>query len=321
MIGAGRCLLAALLVLAGAAQAQTPAPASQPSTTVSGVTVLPAARSPETQHERFVRSLNFVTSHGATAHLGQLARWPEPVCPVTLGLSPQLDILVSNRVKTLAFEVGAPRARRPGRCKPNVEILFTDKPQELMDLVARKRNELLGFHYISRERQVTRIVRPIQVWYLTQTVAGAGNGSVDVPASLGSAQSLDLADSHAPGGRAGSAFTECLSSQLVNTLVVVDANALSGRKIGPIADYIALVSLAQFKMLDTCDEPPSLLDMFTPGCADRPAADGPAPEDVGYLKALYRGTGALKLWMQKSLMAERMATPAPAKPSEASAPP
>lgn len=120
--------------------------------------------------------------------------------------------------------------------------------------------------------------------------------------------------SHSPGGCAGSAFTECLSSNLVNVLVVADANALTGRKIGPLADYIALVSLAQFKTLDTCDAFPTLLDMFTPACADRPGAEAPAAQDIGYLKALYNGNNALKLWMQKTLVAERMARGPAASP-------
>jgi hypothetical protein len=113
-----------------------------------------------------------------------------------------------------------------------------------------------------------------------------------------------------PGGCAGSAFTECLSSDFVNILIVADASALSDRKIGPVADYIALISMAQFKTLATCDALPTLLDMFTPVCADRPAAETPGAQDVAYLKALYRGNGALKLWMQKNLAAEKMAAPA-----------
>lgn len=303
-------LAAALLaILAGAAQAQAnQAAAASPATPLSGVTVQAPPGPPATFHDRFVESLNFVTSHGQPAHLGQLARWTEPVCPVTLGLSPEMNALVSERVKALDFRVGAPQARRPLRCKPNIEILFTDQPQKLMDLVAKKRNELLGFHYIPEERAVTRIVRPVQAWYLTETLAGGGsNGSIDVQGTGGHAQSLDLADSHMPGGCAGSAFTECLSSDFVNVLVVADANALSDRKIGPVADYIALIAVAQFKTLETCDAFPTLLDMFTPACADRAAAEAPAAQDIAYLKALYRGNSALKLWMQKSQAAEHMA--------------
>lgn len=184
MIGAGRCMLAGLIALAGAALAQTPPPASQPSTTVSGVTVQGQGKAPATFHDRFVESLNFVTSRGQPAHLGQLARWVVPVCPVTVGLSPAMNALVSERVKALDFKVGAPQSRRPRLCKANIEILFTDKPQALIDLVARKRNDLLGFHYISQQQAVTRVTRPIQAWYLTETVGG-GNGSLDAQGSLG----------------------------------------------------------------------------------------------------------------------------------------
>jgi len=307
-------LVLALGLVAGGALAQAPAPAPPAGTTVSGVTVTPKEPDEQTRHQRFDQSLNFIGSRGQTAHLGQIARWPEPVCPVSLGLSPQMNQLVADRVQRLAFDIGAPRPRRPGRCKPNVEILFTDQPQALMDLVAKRRNELLGFHYVAEERRLTRVVRPIQAWYLTQTVSGVGGtGVVGVPASTSSGQSLDLADNHMPGGCAGSAFTECLSSQLVNVLVVADANALAGRNIGSVADYIALISMAQFKSLETCDARPTLLDMFTPACADRAIADSPAKQDIAYLKALYRSPVALKLWMQRSLIAERMADSQPAE--------
>lgn len=121
MIGAARCLLAVLLASTGAALAQTPPPASEPSTTVSGLTVQGQDKTPPTFHDRFVESLNFITSRGQPAHLGQLARWTSPVCPVTVGLSPAVNALVSQRVKALDFEAGAPQARRPGRCKPNIE--------------------------------------------------------------------------------------------------------------------------------------------------------------------------------------------------------
>jgi hypothetical protein len=307
MTRSGLRAIAALLALASAASAQTPPPASQPSTTVSGVTVQGQEKAAPTFHDRFVQSLNFISSRGQPAHLGQLARWASPVCPVTLGLSPEMNALVSERVKALDFKVGAPQARRPGRCKPNIEILFTDKPQALLDLVARKRNALLGFHYVAQLRAVTRVTRPIQAWYLTETVGGGGGASLDAPGPVGRAASLDVEFSQSPGGCAGSAFTECLSSDLVNVLVVADGNALAHSQIGPVADYIALIALAQFRTIDTCDALPTLLDMFTPACADRPAVDAPGAQDIGYLKALYNGNNALKVWMQKSLVAERMA--------------
>jgi len=73
MIGAARCALA-LLALAGAACAETPRPAPQPPTTVSGLTVQGQDKTPPTFHDRFVQSLNFITSRGQPAPLGQLTR-------------------------------------------------------------------------------------------------------------------------------------------------------------------------------------------------------------------------------------------------------
>jgi hypothetical protein len=300
-------LLAVLAIAAGPALAQS----AGPPTTVPGLTVEAPPHGKATFQDRFVQSLNFVTSHGAPAHLGQLARWAVPICPIAVGLSPEMNALVAERVKRLSFAVGTPQARRPGRCKPNVEILFTDKPQELLDLVAKRRNDLLGFHYVSQLRAVSRIGQPIEARYLTQTVAGAGNNSLDAPGATGRASSLDVEFSHEPGGCAGSAFTECLSSQIVNVLVIADANALAGRNIRPVAEYIAMISLAQFKMAKGCDAAHTLLDMFNPGCAGHPAAETPAAVDIAYLKALYGGGGALKLWVQKTQAAERMARTQP----------
>jgi hypothetical protein len=282
--------LMASLGLAGPAVAA--AAASKPATTVQSVTVSPQAP----QHERYVRSLNFVSSHGAPARSGQFARWADPVCPVTVGLSPAMNARVSNRVMDVAIKVRAPLPRR-GRCKPNIEILFTDQPQQLLDLVARKRQELLGFHYVPQTRTLKTVNRPIQAWYLTSTENGAG------------ARALDVADSQMPSGCAGSPFTSCLMSVFTNVLIVADGKALDGKPIGPTADYIALLALSQSRSLDGCDALPSILDWLSPLCGAG-AADALTDADLGYLKALYRLHPDLKMWLARDSAADRMAAPA-----------
>src|SRR6516165_370553 len=95
-------LWAFVLAVAPLARAQTAS--SAPATSVSGLTV--TAPATPSFHERFVQSLNFVTARGAVAHLGQLARWADPPCPVALGLSPAANAYVSDRVKVLAAAIG-----------------------------------------------------------------------------------------------------------------------------------------------------------------------------------------------------------------------
>src|SRR5580704_14963270 len=111
---AGIAAVAALLAPGSGLAAPSPPSPADP-TAVQGVTVEP----PLSPEARFARALNFIQSHGAPARIGQLARWTDRVCPLTLGLTPSLNAFVSARVRLLAARVGAP-LHRFGRCRPPV---------------------------------------------------------------------------------------------------------------------------------------------------------------------------------------------------------
>ncbi len=104
-----------------------------------------------------------------------------------------------------------------------------------------------------------------------------------------------------------SRFTHCLSSLFVNVLIVADANALNGRPIGPIADYIALLALSQSRSLDGCDALPSILDLLSTKCGGRSKPDGLTDSDLAYLKALYWTNLETELVVEKGQIAEKMA--------------
>jgi hypothetical protein len=305
--------LALALAAAGGVRAVEPAPPSQADkpTTVQGVTVAP----PPSPEEKFARALTFVQSHGAPGRIGQLARWTERVCPLTLGLSPGLNDFVSGRVRLLATRAGAP-VQKARRCRPNIEILFVAQPQLLMDAVARRRSELLGFHYVASTRRLATVTRSVEARYLTSTQGGAGDAAPDIaagkpmdaggtitgPVSLANAGTM-------PGGCAGSRLTACLSSLFSNVLVVVDAPAMERRPIGPIADYIAMLALSQARSLDACDALPSILDQFSVGCAGRRAPATWTEGDIAYLKALYSIDLTVTMALEKAKIAGRMSEP------------
>lgn len=308
MISAAGWALAAALALTGSAWAQTPPPAAtpqpapaaapqpattatpQPPTTVAGITV--PGKPPEAFHDRYVQSLRFVRSHGVPATSGQLARWTDTVCPVTVGLSPAMNRRVSETIEDLAGRVGAPALHR-SRCSANIEILFTDQPQQLIDLVAKKRSQLLGFHFVSQIQAVTRITQPIQAWYLTSSANRMNAGT------------LDLHSNHWPSEGCGG-FTGGRHSVFTNILIVADANALDGQPIEPVAAYIAVLALAQAKGSTDCAEQASILDTFAPACAGQAPPQGVTSADTGYLKALYGSNSELCLWLSRSTIAERM---------------
>jgi hypothetical protein len=321
---------AALAGIGAAAVVAAPAcgqPAAGPSqadpTAVQGVTVEP----PLSPEAKFARALNFIQSHGAPARIGQLARWKDRICPLTLGLRPELDAFVSARVRVLAARVGAP-VQRTGRCRPNVEILFVDRPQALMDAVARERGALLGFHYAAETRRLATVTRPVEARYLTSTRGGGGNTALDVASGspiAGAAATItgpvSLADAGTmPGGCAGSRLTQCLSSLFTNVLIVVDARAMEGRQIGPIADYIAVLAVSQAKTLDACDALSSILDLLAAACADRPAPTSWTDSDVAYLKGLYKVDLTTVMGLEKDNIASQMTGPARSAPSATAGP-
>ena len=113
---------ASLIVAACLAQAS-----AQPSTehvTVTGTRSRPVIDS-------------FVQAFAKPARMtGKFARWEDRICPVTVGLRPAAHQFVTHRVKEVAAQVGVP-VNEHEACRANIAIVFTAKPQALLDRYAR----------------------------------------------------------------------------------------------------------------------------------------------------------------------------------------
>ena len=174
-----------LTATAAMAQAAAPAPsgtsppapaaAAAVGTTVAPVTVI----SPKTSViER--QSYAFVKSHVAPDHpeIGQFGRWRDPVCVDVVGLpEPDQAAMVKARIESVAQAVGVPKPAPD--CTPNVEIVFSDQPQQVMDLVAKRREYFLGYWHVHLRNQLKRVTHPIQSWYVTATESeGSGDAAL-----------------------------------------------------------------------------------------------------------------------------------------------
>ncbi len=249
----------------------------------------------------------FVETHAAAAQpIQQYARWHEPVCPETLGLSDADNAAVSQRIRDVAAEVGAP-VEPPGKCVLDVEVMFTDQAQGFMDQVADRKPIFLGYHFVPQTERLKQVKRPVQGWYATQTRGGvlvqidaAGGGS-----GVGVTNPMEMG--RMPGGCAGSHFTACLKSEFANVLIVVDANRMAGQPLGPLADYVAMLVLTRPASLDACDEIPSILDRLSPACPGRADTQGLTTFDLAYLKALYRTNMSMFGEVQRSNLAGALA--------------
>ena len=235
----------------------------------------------------------FVRSHGNPSfRTGQLSRWETAICASTNGLTQDFNDFVTTRVQTVAAAIyKQPPTRTP--CKPNVLVIFTTVPQQLMDDVANKQPQLLGFHFASEVPKLKTVDRPIQAWYVTASASGA-DVAVD-----------DIFSGTPVGPRLGSRIYTNVRSSIVFVLVVVGTNKASNYPIGALSDYIAVLALTKPRLLDGCGKLPSIFDLMASACKTE-KADSITAGDVAYLRALYKIQPEQNLGLQQSAIANIM---------------
>jgi hypothetical protein len=280
--------LTALLASASASAKQTtPAPVSKaaPSSTVSGVTVT----APEKPNEIVDPTTQFVRQRLPTSRFEQYARFRDPVCVKVVGLPGEFDAFIAKRVVDVARQVNAPVADAE-TCKPNVNVIFSTQPQAQLTDIAKHRDVLFGFVWRTNLKQAATFSRPIQSWYLTRVIESKGDGALELNAGtafmLIPGQGL-VSLGKTPIGEAGSRLGENLSSELVHSLIIADANKVAGEKIDAVADYIAVLALSRWQGLERCSSLPTILNLMADGCdaEDRPQAA--TPGDLALLEGLY----------------------------------
>jgi hypothetical protein len=297
-------LLLVALVWANGVRADT---APSPGPQLPSVTVI--ARPPPSPQEIAGEAVHdFVRAHAKPSVItGQLARWKLQICPITQGLSPELNEFVSARLLAIAASVGAPR-QDSENCKSrhNVYIFFTSDPKQVLEAVEKQDPKLLGFHALDQTKAVETMSRSIQGWYVTVTHGARGGQSIDEADPLLPLESDLMNKGKHPPGLPGSRITSHLSSEIVNAVLVVDLNKTTGHAIGPVADYLAVLTLTQAFAPEQCGTLPSIMDLLAPNCGAREAPTEVTAGDLAFLKALYRTDMELVLEMEQSTINDSM---------------
>ncbi len=287
-------IASAALLAASAALAQTLAQTQAPQDpTVESVIVTAPAQRPERALDDFI-----VTHAAPTPLLGKIARWKTGICPLTIGLSPQFNQFVTQRILRAAMLAGAPLDTAEP-CRPDLLVLATAQPQALLDFIRAKRPSLLGFHYRPQAERIATMRLPIQAWYSTATEDFDGFITADLASGdLGyGVMSTHGADGGALGGLAGlpnlrvsgnRAIGNGLKSEFTTAIIVVDTGKIAGREIGALADYIAMLALSQAETYDVCRDVPTITNLLASGCAAGTQPEGLTDIDATYLRGLYK---------------------------------
>jgi hypothetical protein len=282
-----------------------PAAAAKPAPSVSGVTVT----APEKPNPLVNPETQFVRGHLAENRNAQYARFHDPICVKVLGLPAEFDAFIAKRVVELAKEVKAPVDPSPS-CTPNVNVIFSPKPQAQLDDIAKRRDILFGFHFIADTKKLATFSRPVQAYYLTRARDTLGNNILELleqPPCVSSGMGPPC-DIKAPAmmGKAGSRLGNDMSTELVHALILADANKVADEKIGAVADYVAVLALARWQGLEKCNALPTILNLMADGCEADRIAEAATPGDLGLLEGLYvvnpRESGA----QQRATIAGRM---------------
>jgi hypothetical protein len=260
---------------------------------------------------------DFIASYTAPSPAsGKVARWHGGFCPGVVGLSESWNKSVMDRVREIATIASAPVG--PQNCRPNVDIVFTNNPQALLDDVRAKKPSFLGYHDVHQERRLATVSHALQSWYMTQTVDSAGgtfidnklNPSGDLTFTSGSSStvagnSFTLPNAHVEYW-SGSHLADERRSELVHVLVVIDLTKVEGIRLNSIADDVAMLSLAQTSAFDVCQPIPSISNLTAPNCDTRLKTDMISPSDQAYLHALYTIDPHDSLVQQRGKMAFEM---------------
>jgi hypothetical protein len=228
---------------------------------------------------------DFIRGTGVASGTTPVARWVRPVCPRVLGLQAEATRVAEARMRATAERIGAEVAPEP--CDSNIVVTFAQDAAGVVQEVRRISGRTLADVPRERMDDLLNSEAPIRWWYVTQIRGRYGEGERN-PGVGGQGR----AQTGAPPSYAFEGDMMHYDSSLISTFqtrvmtsasVLVDLNAVMGRRLTDVIDYATLVALAEIRSPDYAG-PGSVLGMF--GSSDRPA--GLTAQDEAFLRAFYR---------------------------------
>jgi hypothetical protein len=225
----------------------------------------------------------FVREVGQPARGRGLARWHDGVCVGVANLKAETAQYIADRVSTVAQDVGL-RAGAPG-CSPSIVIVATTDSNAFTEQFVARRPRLfstgaggtdLGYNALDRFKTTER---PVRWWNVSlPTDSDTGASVVRIPGDI---MGSDEAPSYNVRG------VSRLSTQIVDvskrTFVIIDIDKINGANLTQLADYVAMVSLAQINPDADTSGFATVLNLF-----DTPdQVEGLTQWDMAYLKGLY----------------------------------
>ncbi|HYD28275.1 hypothetical protein [Brevundimonas sp.] len=271
-------LLGALTLAALSPQNSPAVPQTPPADDPTGAAVLEDVVIDGRRLDERVRE--FVEEVAAPPRRRGIARWWDRVCFGVVNLQPDQARALVDRLSTVADEYGV-RLAEPG-CRPNVVVIFADDGRAMADAVVEAERPLfhLGVGGLDRGKAALEVFRqsdaPVRWWHVSLPVIGStGQRAIRMPGDFGPI--YVPAEGLVNHGRP-------ITDVLNKVIVIVDAGKVEGIGGDQLAEYLAMVSLAQVDPEGDIAGYDTVLNLFAASAA--PA--GLTTWDRSYLESLYR---------------------------------
>ena len=244
---------------------------------------------------------NFVDQMAvAPRSVNQLARWDRKICPGVAGLRPRYAQFVIDRMAQRAFDVDLD-VGAPG-CRANVLIVVSPDPDAVALDLYEHHPAALGYlnergrHNLGRNALADFVASdaPVRWWHVNRTKTRDGE---PIAESMDNRWDMDP-NSAARGApvtfvTGNSSRTSRTTRQDFGTaIIIVDARRIPdiGFDWGALADYLAMVSLAQLDPDADMSSLPTILNLFAERAPNAARSAVLTEWDIAYLRGLYAAT-------------------------------
>lgn len=245
--------------------------------------------------------VDFVSEIGRETGTDQLARWHQPICPLTIGLADELNYYISDTILAVGEIVGAPIAS--GACRANVVVMVTDDPAAVIGRLENERVDI--YRSISVSERDAILSGRLGVLGFSRIEIRGSDGRMPIeskqfntanPTNGGSSQTYSA--SILTGVEAGRSQAST-RADLNFRAIIIDLNHLEGQTIQQIAAFSTMMALAEFDIREPIVPPLTILNLFhDPAAAPADFTDW----DIAYLRSLYVVDGGMTAHAQRSTM-------------------
>lgn len=220
---------------------------------------------------------DFVGEVAAPAGVRGPARWNGPVCIGVVNLRGEVAQYIVDRASDVARELGL-TAGEPG-CSPNVLIIAAADGRAVADGIVEARRSA----FRPGGSGMTRSLRALEEFRTSEAPVRWWHVSAPVDSETGHlATRLPGYDAPMTNVSAASRIRTDIRDDLLKAIIVVDVQKTAGVSLAQLADYCALVALAQVDPQADVASFETVLNVFSD-----PAVPGLTPWDMDYLRALY----------------------------------